>query len=100
MRRSDALAEKLLADGKCPVEALVRLAERAEAEGDFSQAIGAWKSILPYIHPKPKAVEIEPEHVVALARDLAAARASGMPEAVSETFAERVKRAAERLETG
>ncbi|WP_139279236.1 hypothetical protein [Roseovarius marisflavi] len=62
------MAEKLLSQGKCPVEALVRLAEEAEADGDRSQAINAWKTILPFVHPKPKAVEIDPEAVVALAR--------------------------------
>ncbi|SHK90700.1 hypothetical protein SAMN05444414_102211 [Roseovarius marisflavi] len=67
-RRSEAVAEKLLSQGKCPVEALVRLAEEAEADGDRSQAINAWKTILPFVHPKPKAVEIDPEAVVALAR--------------------------------
>ena len=94
MRRSDALAEDLIAAGKCPVQALVRLAEVAEAEGDTSQAIGAWKSILPYIYPKPKAVEFAPEDVIQLAHDLAAARAdashSNIPEshvALLERFA-------------
>ena len=75
MRRSDALAEELISAGKCPVEALVRLAEQAESEGNLGQAIGAWKSVLPYIYPKPKAVEFAPEQVIELARDLAAARA-------------------------
>lgn len=74
MRRSDALAEELISAGKCPVEALMRLAERAETDGDLGQAIGAWKSILPYVYPKPKAVEFAPEQVVELARDLDAVR--------------------------
>ena len=47
MRRSDILADRLLSNGKCPVEALVRLAEKAEAEGDLSQAISALKGIVP-----------------------------------------------------
>ena len=75
MRRSDELAERLISEGRCPVEALVRLAERAEAEGDLTQAIGAWKSVMPYIYPKPKAVEVAPEILVELAREMAAARA-------------------------
>ena len=74
MRRSDELAERLIAEGRCPVEALVRLAERAEDEGDLTQAIGAWKSVLPYIYPKPKAVEVEPEILIDLAREMAAAK--------------------------
>ena len=70
MRRSDELAERLISEGRCPVEALVRLAERAEAEGELTQAIGAWKSVMPYIYPKPKAVEVAPEILVELgARD-------------------------------
>ena len=75
MRRSDELAERLISEGKCPVEALVRLAERAEADGELTQAIGAWISVLPYIYPKPKAVEVAPEILVELTRDMAAARA-------------------------
>ena len=74
MRRSDELADRLIEDGKCPVDALVRLAERAEDEGDLGQAIGAWKSVLPYIYPKPKAVEVAPEVIVGLTQDIAAAR--------------------------
>ncbi|MCT2538759.1 hypothetical protein [Sedimentimonas flavescens] len=74
MRRSDALAEKIVAAGLCPVDALIRLAERAENEGDLGQAIGAWKSILPYIYPRPKSVEFAADEVVELARDLAMAR--------------------------
>jgi hypothetical protein len=74
MRRSEELADRLLVDGKCPVDALVRLAEQAESEGDLGQAIGAWKSVLPYIYPKPKAVEIAPEVIVSLTQSIAAAR--------------------------
>jgi len=74
MRRSDALAEELISAGKCPIEALMRLAEQAEAAGDLAQAISAWKSILPYVHPKPKSVEFAPGEVIELARELAVAR--------------------------
>ena len=49
MRRSDELAGRLISEGRCPVESLVRIAERAEAEGDLTQAIGAWKSVMPDI---------------------------------------------------
>ena len=74
MRRSDAMAERLIAEGRCPVDALVRLAEEAEARGELSLAMGAWRSILPFIYPKPKAVEVAPEVVLDLARDLDAVR--------------------------
>lgn len=73
-RRSEAVAEKLLALGKCPVDALIRLAEEAEADGDRSQAINAWKTILPFVYPKPKAVEIDTDAVVELARRLSEAK--------------------------
>jgi len=75
MRRSDALVDKLLSANKCPVDALTRLAEKAEADGDISTAIGAWKAVLPYVYAKPKAIEIDPEAVIELARELATARA-------------------------
>lgn len=94
MRRSDELAERLISEGKCPVEALVRLAERAEAEGDLTQAIGAWKSVIPYIYPKPKAVEVAPEILVELARDMAAARADTKDSEVSGSHLEMVERMA------
>ena len=70
MRRSEALAEELIMAGRCPAEALVRLAEECEAQGDYKEAIGAWKSILPYVYPKPKAVEFETERALDFARDL------------------------------
>ncbi|MCE5972609.1 hypothetical protein LZA78_03850 [Sinirhodobacter sp. WL0062] len=78
MRRSDVLAEELISAGKCPIEALVRLAQQAEAAGDVGQAIGAWKCILPYIYPRPKAVETQPELVVDLARTLASVRSEAL----------------------
>lgn len=75
-RRSEVLAEALLSNGHCPVEALIRLAQEAEAQGDLGQAIGAWKSIIPYVYPKPKAVEVDPETVIELAKAIAEARVS------------------------
>lgn len=75
MRRSDVLADELIAAGKCPVQNIVRLAEQAEAGGDIGQAISAWKSVLPYIYPKPKSVEFAPDEFVELARNLASVRA-------------------------
>lgn len=97
MRRSDALAGELIETGKCPVQALIRLAEQAEADGDRGQAIGAWKSILPYVHPKPKAVEIAPEVVIELAREVAAARVNGSRPEPDPCFADRVENAFKML---
>ncbi len=85
-RRSEVLAETLLSQGICPVEALIRLAEKAEAQGDLGQAMGAWKGILPYVYPKPKAVEIEPEVVIELAKAIAEARANPSGSAMNESF--------------
>ncbi len=85
-RRSEILADSLLAQGKCPVEALIRLADKAEAQGDLGQAIGAWKSIVPYVYPKPKAVEIEPETVIELAKAIAEARANPSGSEVGESY--------------
>jgi len=97
MRRSDELAERLISEGRCPVEALVRLAERAEAEGDLTQAIGAWKSVMPYIYPKPKAVEVAPEILVELAREMAAARADTGDRVATGSHVEAVERMVHNL---
>ena len=56
--QKQALSEGLIEDGKCPVLALVRLAEQAEAEGRITVAIDAWKAVLPYVHARPKSIEI------------------------------------------
>jgi hypothetical protein len=99
MRRSDELAEKLISSGKCPIEALVRLAEKAEVDGDISQAINAWKSALPYIYPRPKAVEIAPEELVDLTRKLSEARAQELQAAANSiSYGELLERATKRLE--
>lgn len=84
-RRSEALADKLLSEGKCPVAALVRIAEAAEKDGDRKQAIDAWKSVLPYVHPKPKAVDIDPNSVIELAKAVAEVRAIANQQAREET---------------
>ena len=92
MRRSDELAEKLIADGRCPAEALTRLAVQAEAEGDIREAISAWKSLLPYVYPKPKPIEIAPELAIELARELAEARRNRQDSELTGTFGEMVER--------
>jgi hypothetical protein len=96
-RRTQALADKLLADGKCPAEALVRIAERAEAAGETALAIDAWKAVLPYVHAKPKAVEFDPEQVVHLAREIAEIRMTPNPDEVT-TYGQRLARAIAKLE--
>lgn len=99
MRRSEELAEKMIASGKCPIEALIRLAEKAEVDGDISQAINAWKSTLPYLYPRPKSVEIAPEALVELARNLSEVRAQGQRSNMSSTdLGERLERAHKRLQ--
>lgn len=98
MRRSEELAEKMIASGKCPLEALMRLAEKAEADGDISQAINAWKSTLPYLYPKPKSVEIGPEALVELTRSLSEVRAEERQANENSTsYGERLARAAKKL---
>lgn len=54
----------------------MRIAEQAEASGEMALAIDAWKAVLPYVHAKPKSIEVDPVAVVQLARDLAEARAA------------------------
>ena len=95
-RRTLALAEKLLADGKCPAQALVRIAERAEVEGETALAIDAWKAVRPYVHAKPKPVEFDPQQVVRLAGEIAAARLVHASEENS-SFGDLLARAEARL---
>jgi predicted TPR repeat methyltransferase len=97
-RRTQALADKLLSEGKCPAEALVRIAESAEAAGEMALAVDAWKAVLPYVHAKPKPVEIDPGQIVLMARDIAEARLVAKPEYVS-SFGQRLELAVARLET-
>lgn len=98
MRRSEELAEKMIAAGKCPLEALIRLAEKAEAEGDIAQAINAWKSTLPYIYPRPKAVEFAPEDLIELTRSLSEVRALELSKGEnSRDFGERLERAIRKI---
>lgn len=92
MRRSDELAQKLIAKGHCPAEALARLAVQAEAEGDIREAISAWKSLLPYVYPKPKPIEIAPELAIELAHELAEVRRDRQDTELTGTFAEMVER--------
>lgn len=99
-RRSEAVADKLHAQGKCPVDALVRLAEEAEADGDRLQAINAWKTILPFVYPKPKAVEIDPDAAVQLTRLLYEARVEATQELGSSSYGDRLRRAARKLDAG
>jgi hypothetical protein len=73
-RRSQQLFDEILLAGKCPAQALVRIAERAESEGKLALAIDAWKAVLPFVHAKPKAVELDPEAVVGLTRSMTEAR--------------------------
>lgn len=73
-KRTRALSDKLVNTGLCPAEALVRIAQQAEESGNLPLAVDAWKAVLPYVHAKPKAIEMNPDGLVALARELAAAR--------------------------
>lgn len=86
MRRSEALAERLIAQDQCPVEALVRLAQAAEEDGERGEAIAAWKSVLPYIYPKPKAVEVDASGVLEFAQELAVVRAEAQQESQGEHY--------------
>lgn len=78
-RRTQAFADKLLSEGRCPAEALVRIAEGAEVAGETALAIDAWKAVLPYVHAKPKPVEFDPGQVVLMAREIAGARVTSKP---------------------
>jgi hypothetical protein len=94
-KRSVALADELVSEGRCPVRALARLAERAEAEGDLASAIAAQRIVAQYVHPRPKPVEHDPDGAVELARAL---KAATTPENATETFVDMVERALRDIE--
>lgn len=96
-RRSQALADRLLEAGQCPAEALVRIAEEAEAAGNLTLALDAWKAVLPYVHAKPKPIELAPEDAVAIARELAQARQAGGGANIS-SYTDRLRRAQMKLD--
>ena len=93
--RSKALADQLLREGHCPATALTRLAQQAEEKGNLALAVDAWKALLPYIHPKPKPVEVDPEGFLALNSELTEMRTRASA-ALADEFAEALERA-ERL---
>lgn len=96
-RRTLALADRLLTEGRCPAEALVRIAEKAEAKGETALAIDAWKAVLPYVHAKPKPVEFDPGQVVLMTREIAEARLAPKPE-VETAYGQRLARAIANME--
>jgi hypothetical protein len=100
MRRSEALADSLIHRGNCPVEALVRIANAAEADGDRADAISAWKSVLPYVYPKPKAVEVNPEGVLELAAGLATQNAETLAGRQDESYRVMLQNMTDVLERG
>jgi hypothetical protein len=69
-KRSVGPPDELIAEGRCPVRALARLAERAEAEGDQATAIAAQRVVAQFVHPRPKPIEFDPEGAAELARAL------------------------------
>jgi hypothetical protein len=71
------MADRLLSEGKDPIDALVRIAEKAEANGDLALALSSWKSVVTYVYPRPKPVESEPDLAIELARATASARRPG-----------------------
>ena len=55
-KRTSELAEMLHSMNCCPAEGLVRVAQYAESEGNWPLALDAYKSLLPYLYPKRKAI--------------------------------------------
>jgi hypothetical protein len=52
-----ALAERLEEMNFCPVEALIRVGQAAEASGELDLARAAFADVAPFIYPRKKAVE-------------------------------------------
>lgn len=63
MSRTSAIAKRLEEMGVDPLEALVRIATRAEAAGNLPLAAKTWGDLMQYMAPKLKSMEvsIEPE---------------------------------------
>lgn len=97
-RRSAAVAGLLDAAGANPAEALVRLAAEAEATGNLSLAVTAWKALLPYRYARPKPIESDPEGAVELARSLKEAGVLPEDDGLGGPYGERLRKAIEALE--
>jgi hypothetical protein len=52
-----ALVERLEALNFCPVEALIRVGQAAEAAGELDLARAAFADVAPFVYPRKKAVE-------------------------------------------
>lgn len=52
-----ALADRLEALDFCPVEALIRVGQAAEAAGELDLARAAFADVAPFVYPRKKAVE-------------------------------------------
>lgn len=93
-RRNAAVAGILNAAGANPAEALIRLAAESEATGNLSQAITAWKALLPYRYARPEPIESDPEGAVELARSLKEAGVLRNDDGRDSPYGERLRRAA------
>lgn len=82
--------------GKCPADALVHIAEAAEADGNLALAVDALKAVLPFVHAKPKPIEIAADDVIELARSLAEVRRQSTRE-VDVGYGEMLRQAEQRL---
>jgi len=58
-KRTAELAEMLHSMSCCPAEGLARIAQQAESEGNWPLAVDAYKTLLPYLYPKRKAIEVQ-----------------------------------------
>lgn len=56
--KTRAIAERIIAEGKTPLEIMLKNMREADLEGNRAMALEAAKSAAPYIHPRLSAVEV------------------------------------------
>jgi hypothetical protein len=97
--RTAKLRDEIAALGIDPVVALARIGRDAEAREDWPVAIECFRSISPFVHARPKPVEIDPDGLVELEKRLVQAKIEAASVALSNpTLADRLARARARIE--
>ena len=97
-RRSEELADRLIAAGNAPWMPLCAWQRRQRRRETSARRSVPGRACCPYVYPKPKPVESDPEGVIALARGLAEARRTLIDEGDEEPWFAAFARELERAE--
>ena len=90
------LIAAIIASGQSPLEALLRIAKKAEEDGDVRLALDAYGKALPYVHPRPKPMELDPEEAIELQALIAEAKVAANDKGGKDDMATLIVNALER----